>query len=78
MDELSLAELFARARSGNEEAASELIRQYEGEVRIVVRRRLPQVLRSQFDSMDKFVASNNSDMNYLTRLYANSSNSSNG
>jgi flagellar hook-associated protein 2 len=34
------------------------------------------MLQSQFDSMNTLVASNNSDMNYLTRLYSNTSNSS--
>lgn len=36
------------------------------------------LLQSQFNSMDTFVAANNSDMNYLTRLYNNTNNNNGG
>jgi RNA polymerase sigma-70 factor (ECF subfamily) len=52
MDDVDLAELIARARAGDETAASDLLRRFEGEVRIVVRGKLPRALRAQFDSMD--------------------------
>jgi RNA polymerase sigma-70 factor (ECF subfamily) len=52
MDDPHLAELFARVRAGDEAAASDLLRRFEPEVRMVVRGKLPRALRTQFDSMD--------------------------
>src|SRR4051812_16047725 len=43
---------LARIQSGDEEAARELLSRYEAEVRLVVRRQLPRLLRSRFDSLD--------------------------
>ncbi len=48
----SLAELVARARNGDDAAIREILSQFEGEVRMMVRGRLPRKLRTQFDSMD--------------------------
>src|SRR3954467_3776438 len=47
-----LAGFLARIRAGEEEAARELLARYEAEVRLVVRRQLPRLLRSRFDSLD--------------------------
>jgi RNA polymerase sigma-70 factor (ECF subfamily) len=41
-----------RIRTGDEDAARELLARYEAEVRLVVRRQLPRLLRSRFDSLD--------------------------
>src|ERR1700758_727883 len=41
-----------RIHEGDEEAARELLLRYEAEVRLVVRRQLPRLLRSRFDSLD--------------------------
>jgi RNA polymerase sigma-70 factor (ECF subfamily) len=41
-----------RIRAGNELAARELLARYEAQVRLVVRRQLPRLLRSRFDSLD--------------------------
>jgi RNA polymerase sigma factor (sigma-70 family) len=41
-----------RIRAGDEQAARELLTRYEAEVRLVVRRQLPRLLRSRFDSLD--------------------------
>lgn len=43
---------LARVRAGDEDAARELLRRYESKVRLVVRRQLPRLLRSRFDSQD--------------------------
>ena len=43
---------LARIQAGDEAAARELLRRYEAEVRLVVRRQLPRLLRSRFDSLD--------------------------
>ena len=43
---------LARIQAGDEEAARELLTRYEAEVRLVVRRQLPRLLRSRFDSLD--------------------------
>src|SRR6516164_7819069 len=43
---------LARIQAGDEDAARELLRRYEAEVRLVVRRQLPKLLRSRFDSLD--------------------------
>ncbi len=45
-------ELMARVRTGSQEAMAELCRRYGGHLRRVVRRKLSQRLRGQFDSMD--------------------------
>ena len=47
-----LGELLGRIRSGDESAAYELLARYEAQVRLVVRRQLPRLLRSRFDSLD--------------------------
>lgn len=52
MESDDLGDLIARARAGDEVAARDVLRRFEGEVRMVVRGRLPRALRSQFDSMD--------------------------
>jgi RNA polymerase sigma-70 factor (ECF subfamily) len=43
---------LARIHAGDEAAARELLARYESEVRLVVRRQLPRLLRSRFDSLD--------------------------
>jgi RNA polymerase sigma-70 factor (ECF subfamily) len=43
---------LGRIRAGDESAARELLSRYEAEVRLVVRRQLPRLLRSRFDSLD--------------------------
>lgn len=43
---------LARIEAGDESAARELLQRYEAEVRLVVRRQLPRLLRSRFDSLD--------------------------
>ena len=48
----NIRELIARIQSGDEEAARELLTRYEAKVRMVVRRQLPRLLRSRFDSLD--------------------------
>jgi RNA polymerase sigma factor (sigma-70 family) len=52
MDDDDLADLIERVKAGDENAIRDLIQQFEGDVRTIVRVRLPQSLRSQFDSMD--------------------------
>ena len=47
-----IQELLARIRAGDEDAARELLTRYEPKVRLVVRRQLPRLLRSRFDSLD--------------------------
>jgi len=47
-----IRELLARIKNGDEEAARELLSRYESKVRLVVRRQLPRLLRSRFDSTD--------------------------
>ncbi|WP_165226621.1 RNA polymerase sigma factor [Aquisphaera insulae] len=44
--------LLNRIRLGDEDAARELLARYESKVRMVVRRKLPRLLRLRFDSMD--------------------------
>lgn len=44
--------LLVRIQAGDESAAQELLSSYEAEVRLVVRRQLPRILRSRFDSLD--------------------------
>jgi RNA polymerase sigma factor (sigma-70 family) len=50
--EAGLGDLLGRIRSGDESAAHELLSRYEAQVRLVVRRQLPRLLRSRFDSLD--------------------------
>jgi RNA polymerase sigma-70 factor (ECF subfamily) len=52
MDDEDLGDLIARAKTGDEGAFRSLLQRFEGDVRTVVRVRLPRSLRSQFDSMD--------------------------
>jgi RNA polymerase sigma-70 factor (ECF subfamily) len=47
-----LRSFLARIRAGDESAARELLARYEAQVRLVVRRQLPRLLRSRFDSLD--------------------------
>jgi RNA polymerase sigma-70 factor (ECF subfamily) len=47
-----VATFLARIQAGDEDAARELLMRYEAEVRLVVRRQLPRLLRSRFDSLD--------------------------
>ena len=51
-EESDVGGFLARIQSGDEEAARELLARYEPEVRLVVRRQLPRLLRSRFDSLD--------------------------
>ena len=44
--------LLDRIRAGDELAARELLARYEPQVRLVVRRQLPRLLRPRFDSLD--------------------------
>jgi len=48
----NIPDLLARIRNGDEGAARELLTRYERKVRLVVRRQLPRLLRSRFDSLD--------------------------
>ena len=52
MDSLNFADLIRQARAGDPAATTQLLSQFETEVRTMVRIRLPRVLRNQFDSMD--------------------------
>jgi RNA polymerase sigma-70 factor (ECF subfamily) len=47
-----IGRFIERIRAGDEDAARELLQRYEGKVRLVVRRQLPRLLRSRFDSLD--------------------------
>jgi RNA polymerase sigma-70 factor (ECF subfamily) len=47
-----LSEFLRRIQAGDESAARELLSRFEAEVRLVVRRQLPRLLRSRFDSLD--------------------------
>ena len=51
-DESELTNFLRRIQAGDEAAARELLRRFEAEVRLVVRRQLPRLLRSRFDSLD--------------------------
>ncbi len=50
--ETDISDLIARAKAGDEAAIRDFLRQFEQEVRIMVRSRLPKKLRTQSDSMD--------------------------
>ena len=52
MDDADFALLLDRVRAGDEAATVSLLETFETDLRIMVRNRLPQALRSQFDSMD--------------------------
>lgn len=47
-----ISRFLSRIQAGDEDAARELLCRYEAEVRLVVRRQLPRLLRSRFDSLD--------------------------
>jgi len=47
-----IQELLERIKRGDDEAARELLTRYEPKIRLVVRRQLPRLLRSRFDSLD--------------------------
>ncbi len=47
-----LPDFLRRIQAGDEGAARELLQRFEAEVRLVVRRQLPRLLRSRFDSLD--------------------------
>jgi RNA polymerase sigma-70 factor (ECF subfamily) len=51
-DEADIPAFLTRIQAGDEDAARELLTRYESEVRLVVRRQLPRLLRSRFDSLD--------------------------
>jgi RNA polymerase sigma-70 factor (ECF subfamily) len=51
-EESELADFLKRIQEGDEGAARELLQRFEPEVRLVVRRQLPRLLRSRFDSLD--------------------------
>jgi RNA polymerase sigma factor (sigma-70 family) len=51
-EESELRRFLARIRDGDDDAARELLQRYEAKVRLVVRRQLPRLLRSRFDSLD--------------------------
>ena len=51
-EEGDIPAFLARIQAGDEAAARELLSRYEAEVRLVVRRQLPRLLRSRFDSLD--------------------------
>ncbi len=47
-----LRHFLDRIKAGDDDAARDLLLRYEAEVRLVVRRQLPRLLRSRFDSLD--------------------------
>jgi RNA polymerase sigma-70 factor (ECF subfamily) len=51
-DRQDIRDFLERIREGDQEAARDLLLLYEPEVRLVVRRQLPRLLRSRFDSLD--------------------------
>lgn len=51
MNEQDFVRLFAKAEAGDPEAIRDL-EQFEADIRLMVRIRLPRALRTQFDSMD--------------------------
>ncbi len=50
--ETGISDFLKRIQAGDEGAARELLQRFEAEVRLVVRRQLPRLLRSRFDSLD--------------------------
>lgn len=52
MDDEKFAGILARVRAGDGRATATLLEAFEADVRLMVRHRLPRLLRSQFDSMD--------------------------
>lgn len=52
MDDEQFQALIRQARDRDDQAIAELLRHFEGEVRLIVRSHLPRALRVQFDSMD--------------------------
>jgi RNA polymerase sigma factor (sigma-70 family) len=50
--EAGIADFLKRIQAGDDGAARELLQRFEAEVRLVVRRQLPRLLRSRFDSLD--------------------------
>lgn len=52
MDDVEFSRLMKRARDGDDDAIGALLREFEDDVRLMVRVRLPRALRAQFDSMD--------------------------
>jgi RNA polymerase sigma factor (sigma-70 family) len=52
MDDIDFAGLIAQVKDGDEAAIGRLIERFGPEVRMMVRRRLPARLRSQFDTVD--------------------------
>jgi RNA polymerase sigma factor (sigma-70 family) len=51
-EESELSDFLKRIQAGDDAAARELLQRFEAEVRLVVRRQLPRLLRSRFDSLD--------------------------
>lgn len=51
-DDLEIRAFLNRIQHGDQDAARDLLTRYEAEVRLVVRRQLPRLLRSRFDSLD--------------------------
>src|ERR1700733_1730331 len=47
-----LSDFLKRIQAGGGGAAREMLQRFEAEVRLVVRRQLPRLLRSRFDSLD--------------------------
>lgn len=51
-EENEISDFLDRIQDGDQDAARNLLARYEAEVRLVVRRQLPRLLRSRFDSLD--------------------------
>jgi RNA polymerase sigma-70 factor (ECF subfamily) len=51
-NEPDISDLIVRAKAGDDAAIREFLTRFEPEVRIMVRGRLPKLLRTRFDSMD--------------------------
>jgi RNA polymerase sigma-70 factor (ECF subfamily) len=51
-EENEIRDFLGRIQDGDQDAARDLLTRYEAEVRLVVRRQLPRLLRSRFDSLD--------------------------
>jgi RNA polymerase sigma-70 factor (ECF subfamily) len=52
MDDATFPDLVARARRGDADAVEAILRAFEPDVRLMVRVRLPRLLRGQLDSLD--------------------------